>query len=121
MCCSLSELAVYAMPELLSLGQNNIIVSTNTYTYAHTHVHRHTHTHTDGAVLGVVLDSASEEELEKLDNLLSELANLKITEVTEGEKEVGVVEGEGSAWGTTVAEVLALNVPRTTYIVTVIA
>lgn len=69
-----------------------------------------THTHTDGTVLGVVLDSASQEELTQFDALLTELAALRVQEEgsseREGEKqEVGVAEGVESQWGNTVAGV----------------
>ncbi len=69
-----------------------------------------THTHapsTDGTVLGVILDSASEEEIAQFDSLLSELGTLKVKETSEerGGQEVGMSEGAESQWGSTVAEV----------------
>ena len=73
---------------------------------------------TDGSTVGVVLDSASDEEVSRLDALLSQLANLKTVDVTatierEREKEErGVVSAEDTApptWGSTVAGVRKLG------------
>jgi hypothetical protein len=59
----------------------------------------------------VVLDSASDEEVSRLDAILGQLADLKTVDITatvEREKEVGVVSAEDKApptWGSTVAGV----------------
>ena len=70
---------------------------------------------TDGSTVGVALDSASDEEVSRLDALLGQLANLKTVDITatverEREKEGGtcMVSAEDKApptWGSTVAGV----------------
>ena len=69
--------------------------------------------YTDGSTVGVALDSASDEEVSRLDAFLGQLADLKTIDITatverEREKEGGVVSVEDKApptWGATVAGV----------------
>ena len=79
----------------------------------------------------MALDSASDEEVSRLDALLGQLANLKTIDITatverEREKEGGVVSAEDKApptWGSTVAGVrykYLVFVQDTTYTCTVI-
>ena len=81
-------------------------------------VHKLFYDSTDGSTVGIVLDSASDEEVSRLDALLGQLANLKMVDVTatverEREKEErGVVSAEDTApptWGSTVAGVRKLE------------
>lgn len=63
----------------------------------------------DGSSVGVALESASQAEIEELDRLLSQLADLKtVEEVAEGvgeRSQVGVAKGEDPKWGSSVAGV----------------
>ena len=67
----------------------------------------------DGSMVGVAMDSASDEEVARLDTLLGQLANLKSVDVTatvekerRSEEEISAVEDKAPpTWGSSVAGV----------------